>query len=267
MVDISRTVEAKSDQLNADDLIAGPRTVTVTEVRGNDAADQPVSIFFEGDNGKPYKPCLSMRRVLLKVWGADGRAYVGRSMTLYLDPTVMFGGVRVGGIRISHMSHIDKPQAMMLTTTRSKRAEYTVSPLAADKNDAIWLVAVAAADKGTEAFRAWWNTADAKKARGFLQARLDDLKARAAQADEASTPLSQRLAQDTPAEPEAPPTDQEAPPPEPSDDSEEAHPAHQAGVEAFEDGKSLDQSPHQRGSEDDVQWRLGYTSAKQAAEA
>lgn len=130
-VDMMSTITPKSDQLNADDLIGGPRTVTITGVRGNDNADQPVSISFEGDNSKPFKPCKSMRRVMVSVWGADAKQYVGRSMTLYCDPDVQFGGMAVGGIRISHMSHIDKPQTMALTATRAKRKPYTVHPLAA----------------------------------------------------------------------------------------------------------------------------------------
>lgn len=129
-VNMAAFTAPKSDQLNADDLIGGPRTITVTGVRANEgSAEQPVSISFEGDDNKPYKPCKSMRRVMVHVWGAQARNYVGRSMTLYCDPGVQFGGMKVGGIRISHMSHIDKPQVMALTATRAKRAPYTVQPL------------------------------------------------------------------------------------------------------------------------------------------
>ena len=129
-VDMAATIAPKSDQLNADDLLAGARTITITGVRANPASpEQPVDISFEGDGGKPYKPCKSMRRVLVHVWGADARQYVGRSMTLYCDPKVQFGGMAVGGIRISHMSHVDKPQTMALTATRAKKAPFTVQPL------------------------------------------------------------------------------------------------------------------------------------------
>lgn len=132
-VDMTMFITPKSDQLNADDLIGGPRTITVTKVYANQgSAEQPVSISFDGDNGKPYKPCKSMRRVLVHIWGSDARNYVGRSMTLHCDPSVQFGGMKVGGIRISHMSHIDKEQTMALTATRAKRAPYTVHPLKAE---------------------------------------------------------------------------------------------------------------------------------------
>jgi hypothetical protein len=38
---------------------------------------------------------------------------------------VQFGGIKVGGIRISHMSHIDREMEMALTVTKAKRTPYT----------------------------------------------------------------------------------------------------------------------------------------------
>ena len=128
-VDLSKTIAPKSDQLNADDLIARSMTIKITNVTGKDGDAQPISIFFEGDNGKPYKPCKSMRRVLVMVWGDQGKEYIGRSMTIYRDPAVVFGGIAVGGIRITHMSHIDKEITMSLTASKQSRKPYTVKPL------------------------------------------------------------------------------------------------------------------------------------------
>ena len=122
------TIVPKSDQMNADDLLAGPVTITVTGVsRGT--AEQPIKINYQGDNGKPYLPCKSMRRVLIHAWSDDGHAWVGKSMTLYADPEVKFGGVKVGGIRISHLSDIPRQLDIALTTTRGKRQPYVVNPL------------------------------------------------------------------------------------------------------------------------------------------
>jgi len=126
-MDLSDTIKPKSDQLNADDLIAKPITVTIARVTRADG-DQPVALFLQGDY-MPYKPCKSMRRVLVAAWGNDGKAWEGRSMTLYCDPEVIFGGVKVGGIRISHLSNIERDLSLMLTTTRSKRKQYTVRKL------------------------------------------------------------------------------------------------------------------------------------------
>lgn len=136
-VDMTQFIAPKSDQLNADDLIGGPRTITVTRVTGNEGnAEQPVNVFFDGDDGKPFRPCKSMRRVMVKLWGADASKYAGRSMTIFRDPKVKWGGMEVGGIRISHMTGIDKPETMALTETRSARKPYTVQPLkVAEKAD------------------------------------------------------------------------------------------------------------------------------------
>lgn len=124
------TIIPKSDQLNADDLIGG-KTITIA-ITGIDIKmdEQPVSIHFEGDGGKPYRPGKSMRRVLVNVWGPDANVYVGRRLTLYRDDGVKFGGMEVGGIRISHMSHLDKPMTMALTATKAQRRPFTVKPLA-----------------------------------------------------------------------------------------------------------------------------------------
>jgi len=125
--DLSGTIAPKSDQLNADDLIAGPLTVTISGIRAG-TPDQPVWLDLVGE-AQPYKPCLTCRRIFVKCWGKDGNQWVGKSMTLIFDGSVMYGGKAVGGIRVSHLSHINGPFKMLLTTTRSRRTEYTFQPL------------------------------------------------------------------------------------------------------------------------------------------
>lgn len=133
MSDMTQTIVPKSDQLNSDDLIAGPRTIRITKVAVDMGGEQPASVYFEGDGGKPFKPCKSMRRVMVALWGADSAAYVGRSMTLYRDPKVTWGGMAVGGIRISHMSGIEEKTTLVLTETKKTRKPFVVSPLVASK--------------------------------------------------------------------------------------------------------------------------------------
>lgn len=126
--DLTRIAEPKSDQLNADDLIGGAITVNITNVRLAGTTEQPLIIDIDGGY-KPYKPCKSMTRLLIFCWGKDGRKWIGRSMTLYNDPDVTWAGVKVGGIRISHLSNLDKSMSVALTVTRGKRKPYTVEPL------------------------------------------------------------------------------------------------------------------------------------------
>jgi hypothetical protein len=133
MNDMSLVIIPKSDQISADDLIAGPKTITITEVDIRPGTEQPVSIRFEGDDGRPWKPCTSMSRVLVSAWGPDAKNYVGRSVTLYRDPKVKWGGMEVGGIRVSNMSHIERDLVISLTATKGKRAPYMVKPLQVQK--------------------------------------------------------------------------------------------------------------------------------------
>lgn len=50
-------------------------------------------------------------------------------MTLYRDDSVSFGGIQVGGIRISHLSHIEKDLTLALTVSRASRKPYSVKRL------------------------------------------------------------------------------------------------------------------------------------------
>lgn len=128
-MDVSETLAPRSDQVNADDLTANPRTVRILDVRPG-TTEQPVEVVTDvfGD-GRPYKPGKSMRRVMAAAWGTDSTAWVGKSMTLFNDTTIRFGPDTTGGIRISHMSGIDKPLSLPLTVTRGKRKPYKVQPL------------------------------------------------------------------------------------------------------------------------------------------
>ena len=125
MTDLSKTIIPKSDQLNADDLIVGSKILKITGVKVI-GGDQPVAIHYENDEGKPWKPCKSMRRILIKAWGTDGDNYKGREVEVINDETVKWAGKEVGGIRISAMSHIDAPLKVMITITRGKKEPYLV---------------------------------------------------------------------------------------------------------------------------------------------
>lgn len=123
---VLQTIETKSDQLNAQDLLTGSVDVTVVDVkRGND--EQPITIVIDGGR-QPYKPCKSMRRVLIAMWGEYPKKWIGRQMRLFCDPDVMFGGVKAGGIRISHMSDVERT-VLPLTVSRGRTKAYTIEPL------------------------------------------------------------------------------------------------------------------------------------------
>src|SRR5690606_17322840 len=123
-MNLTETIIPNSAQVNAEDLIASPRTVTITQVEAC-ATEQPVFVHLAEFPGRTYRPSKSMRRLMVSAWGAEAAGYTGRKLTLYRNPDIRFGKEVVGGIEISHMSHIDKPLTVALTVSRGKRKNFT----------------------------------------------------------------------------------------------------------------------------------------------
>ncbi len=128
-MDLTASIVPRSDQLNADDLIGGPLTVTIADVKQG-TTEQPVNVELIEYPGRAYRPSKSMRRVMVACWGPETSSYKGRQLTLFRNPDIKFGGEKVGGIEISHASHIDKPVVIALTRTRGRRTDFKVEPLA-----------------------------------------------------------------------------------------------------------------------------------------
>ena len=157
ITDLRDTIVPKSDQLNADQLLGGPITITITSVRRGSGDDQPIVIHYEGENGRPYKPCLTMRKVLIFAWGEDGSQWVGKMLTLYNLRTVKWGGVEVGGIRISHMSHVQADVKLSLAVTRGKKEPIIIKRLDATDSTVQARAALdTAARAGMESLKAAW---------------------------------------------------------------------------------------------------------------
>ena len=133
MIDIENlrdTIAPKSDQLNADDLVGSTKKIiTVTNVKRTGSAQQPIAVEYEGAKGKPFKPCLTMRKILLALWTDDGHNWIGKSMKLYRDDSVVWAGEKTGGVRISHMSGITKQERIMLQVAKGKRKEFVIDVL------------------------------------------------------------------------------------------------------------------------------------------
>lgn len=174
---IADTVAPTSDQLDAIDLTK-PMTFTVTRVDVNENAEQPATVHL-AEFDRPWKPSKNMRRVLIGVWGPDEQAYIGRRVTLFNNPKVKWAGKEVGGVRISHMSHIDKRTKVQVMVSQGQYADYEVEPLTEDTapTRAEWEAKIAASDSVDE-LRSWWQLAD-PAARKLIEARVGDLQAEA----------------------------------------------------------------------------------------
>lgn len=127
-MDISETLAPRSEQMDACELTQ-PTIFTVARVTKGASEEQPVQVFFE-EFPRPWRPSKSMRRVLAACWTPQSAQWSGRRIELFCDSSVKFGGIEVGGIRVSRISHIDGPKKIPLLITRGKSAMFVVEPLA-----------------------------------------------------------------------------------------------------------------------------------------
>lgn len=127
---VRRAMQAKSDQLNAEDLLAGPRTIRIT---GGAEKEGRIRLNFDGDNGRPWVLSKTALRILAACWGDDPSKWIGLSCTVFCDETVVYGGKEVGGIRVSHVEGIQAPRSLNLTVTRGKKKEHVIQPLVVER--------------------------------------------------------------------------------------------------------------------------------------
>jgi len=167
----------KSEQLDNIDLLSGPRDFTITAVsKGPD--DQPLNITL-AEYPRPWRPGLTMRRLLAAMWGPEADDYIGRRVRLYRDPEVRFGSDKTGGTRLSHASHLDKRITVSLPTSKGKFGAFTVEPLvetAPPKTKAPTAADVAACtDVG--ALKVMYDAAGSPEMRAQIRARKAELNA------------------------------------------------------------------------------------------
>lgn len=190
-MDITDSLAPTSDQLDAIELIGGPRTFTITGATKG-STEQPVQIGLEGFP-RVWRPSKGMRRVLAAAWGTDASTWVGRSVTLFYDETVTFGKEKPGGTRISHLSHITKPLTISLPVSRGKSVAFTVEPLTIKAPASTGPTADdIAACTDQEQLRQWWKDGNA--------ATKAQVKARKAELDAPPTDPMEQLVEAEPME-------------------------------------------------------------------
>lgn len=116
---------AKSDQIDADNLIGGiTMDVTITAVQRGPSNEQPLQLVLK-ETDKFYRPSKTFRRALIGCFGDDPANWIGQRLRLVRNPDTMFGGVKVGGVEVSHAS-IKEPMVFMLAKTRGRKGEVRV---------------------------------------------------------------------------------------------------------------------------------------------
>lgn len=126
LTDITATLAAKSDQLNAEDLAGGPMTAQIERVTAGQ--DHPIAVYLVG-NPRPWYPCKTVRRLLVACWSADATTWAGRWVELYREDSVVYAGKTVGGIRLSGASHIDGTISRTVQERRGRFTEYKIKRL------------------------------------------------------------------------------------------------------------------------------------------
>lgn len=179
--DITDTLAPSSTQLDAIDLITGPRVFTVKSVDVKTDSDQPVSIHLE-EFPRPWRPSKNMRRVLAYCWGEKSKQWTGRRLKLFRDPDVTFGKDKPGGTRIAELSHIDGPKSVPLLISQGRSAMYTVRPLSESTSAATVTDSPTAEDVAAstdlDALGAMWKASGAEM-RAVIEARVAQIKAAA----------------------------------------------------------------------------------------
>lgn len=148
-LDLTDSIAPKSDQLDAVDLLSGPRTFTIERISAHNA-EQPFNFHLEGFP-RVWRPGKSMRRVIVAAWGSKAENYIGQRLTLYCDKDVRFGNDITGGTRISHMSGITKPLSVSLIVKRGSIKPFTVQPLPDAPAPRDWPAEIRAAEGNVEA--------------------------------------------------------------------------------------------------------------------
>lgn len=129
-VDIRAATKPKSDQLNYETFLTGPQTFTVSKVTPGDR-DHPVFIHMNECPATPYKPSKGMLKCIAQPdgWGDKSSQWVGKSITLYGDPTVIYGGVEVGGIKVAALSDINGDYETLISARRGVRKPHLIKKI------------------------------------------------------------------------------------------------------------------------------------------
>lgn len=140
--DIEKACMAKIDHLTYKHVnLFGKIVAKIAKVRKGPSDTRRVRIDFEPNehcmdpDGKPlhYLPCKGMIRVLVEAWGKNGSVdWIGKSVELFGNPEVIYGGKKKGGIQISRLSHIEKPLDTQLTISQGNTIPFRVEPLILD---------------------------------------------------------------------------------------------------------------------------------------
>jgi hypothetical protein len=133
-LDITDTLAANSNQMNAADIMGVEPIVRIENVSRNNDPKQPLVVYITG-GFKPFLPCKTVRRILAQAWGADAGTWIGKWMKLYREPTVVYANEEVGGIRVKALSDFPGGTVSVKERKTGKPAVYRIEKLTPPKEE------------------------------------------------------------------------------------------------------------------------------------
>jgi hypothetical protein len=94
--------ELASQWLSKDDVTIQGTDACITRITSEqvgDDRDQKFAMHFQG-NLKPLLLNKTNTRIMVALYGADSDGWLGKTIQLYNDPTIGFGGQITGGVRV-----------------------------------------------------------------------------------------------------------------------------------------------------------------------
>lgn len=160
-MDITQALAPASDQIDAVELVE-PRTFTIdTGSRLGKRDGKTVAEIRLVEVDRVWRPSKGMLDVLAACWGTKADQWVGRRVTVYNDPDVMFGKDRVGGVRISHLSGIDAARDVQIrgAGATGRKKSWHVEPLPDLATQRDWLAELKLAGNDLSAVNALGHAA------------------------------------------------------------------------------------------------------------
>lgn len=187
-MDITDALAPKSDQLDAVELVA-PRTFTIdhgSKLGRRDDDGQAVVEVKLVDFPRVWRPSKGMLDAIVQVWGTNAKEWAGHQVTLYNDTDVTFGKDKVGGVRISAMSGIDKPTTVQIRGRGrgARKLPWRIDPIAAPVPEPTEADVAACTDLDT--LRDLWKRTTSPERQAQITKRGDEIKAETETTEEQS---------------------------------------------------------------------------------
>jgi len=107
----SAFTQGNSQYVKADDVKQGPQKFTISAVEATETPDGKPALQLVFEGGKKLTLNKTNARILAGMIGDDTDAWLEKKVVVTFDPTVMFSGKMVGGIRVKPLTAPAKPAA------------------------------------------------------------------------------------------------------------------------------------------------------------